>query len=273
MRAVGGGEQVVAARDVEHALMDVHRAARLALHGLGHEGRVDAVLERRLAQRALEQEGLVGELERLAVVEVDLHLRRPALVGQRVDVDLLRLAPVVDVLEDRVELVDRLDAVALARRFGAPRAADRRLERIVRILVDLGQEELELGRHHRPPAMLGVGGEHAAQHLARRDRELAAVVVEAVADHLRGRLVVPGHGADRARIGPHAHVAERRVGDPVLLLGRIVARHGLDEHRLGQTQGVVSERADELGGRQDLAPRDAVEVGDEALDLGDLTLP
>ena len=74
------------------------------------------MLERRLAQRALEQEGLVGELQRVAVVEVDLHLRRAGLVGQRVDVDLLRLAPVVDVLEDRVELVDRVDAEAT----GAP---------------------------------------------------------------------------------------------------------------------------------------------------------
>jgi hypothetical protein len=45
------------------------------------------VLHRRLAQRALEQEGLVGELQRVAVVEVDLHLRRTRLVGQGVDVD------------------------------------------------------------------------------------------------------------------------------------------------------------------------------------------
>ena len=109
------GEQVAAACDVEHALMHVHGAARLALHRLGHEGRVHAVLERRLAQGALEQERLVGELQRIAVVEVDLHLGRAGFVGQRVDVDLLRLAPVVDVLEDRIELVDGVDAVALAR--------------------------------------------------------------------------------------------------------------------------------------------------------------
>ena len=110
------------------------------------------MLERGLAQGALEQEGLVGELERVAVVEVDLHLRRTGLVGQRVDVDLLRLAPVVDVLEDRVELVDRVDAERLARRLLPPRAADRRHQRVVGVLVDLGQEELELGRHHRAPS-------------------------------------------------------------------------------------------------------------------------
>ena len=168
--AVRGAEQIGAAVEVEHALVDVHGAARLALHRLGHEGRVDAVLERGLAQRALEQERLVGELERLAVVEVDLHLRGAALVGQRVDVDDLRLAPVVDVLEDRVELVDRLDAIALPGRLGTARAADRRLQRVVRILVDLGQEELELGRDYRPPAVVRIAVEHAPQHLARRDR-------------------------------------------------------------------------------------------------------
>ena len=166
----GLGEQVFAGGDVEHALVHVHRAARLALHRLGHEGGVDAVLERGLAQRALEQERLVRELQRVAVIEVDLHLRGARLVGQGVDVDFLHLAPVVDVLEDRVELVDRIDAVALARRFGSSRAADRRLERIVGILVDPGQEELELGRHDRAPAALGVGIEDLAQDLPGRDR-------------------------------------------------------------------------------------------------------
>ena len=42
---------------------------------------------------------------------------------------------------------------------------------------------------------------------------------------------------------------------------------------LGQAQRVVGERADELRRRQDLAARDAVDVGDDALDLGDLMLP
>ena len=85
------------------------------------------MLEGGLAQGALEQEGLVGEIERVAVVEVDLHLRRPGLVGQRVDVDLLRFAPVVDVLEDRVELVDRIDAERLPRESPHRRIAACRL--------------------------------------------------------------------------------------------------------------------------------------------------
>ena len=263
--------RLCAAFEVEHALMHVHGAAGLALHRLGHEGGVNAVLERRLAQRALEQERLIGELQRVAVVEIDLHLGGAGLVGQGVDVDLLRLAPVVDVLEDRIELVDRLDAVALARRFRSLGAADRRLQRIVGILVDLGQEELELGRDHRPPAAFGIGSQDPAQDLPGRDRHLALVVVAAVADHLGGRFLVPRHDAQRARIRTHAHVAHRRVGHPILV--RIVAGHGLHEDHLGQPQGILGDRADELLGRQDLAPGDAVEVGDQALDLGDPTLP
>ena len=227
------------------------------------------MLEGGLAQGALEQEGLVGELERVAVVEVDLHLRRPGLVGQRVDVDLLRLAPVVDVLEDRVELVDGVDAERLARGLLPARAADRRHQRVVRVLVDLGQEELELGCDHRLPALVGVEAEHPAQHVARGDLHRRAVMVVAVGQHLRGRLRVPGHEPDRVRVRPQADVAVDRV-DHVLL--GILAGDGLDEDALRQPQAVVVERADELLSRQDLAARDAVDVGDDALDLGDVVL-
>ena len=193
----------------------------------------------------------------------------PGLVGQRVDVDLLRLAPVVDVLEDRVELVDRVDAEGLARGLLPARAADRRHQRVVRVLVDLGQEELELGCHHRLPALALVEPEHAAQHVAARDLDRRAVVVEAVGDHLGGGLGIPGHQADRVRVGPQPDVAVDRV-DHVLL--GILAGHRLDEDALGQPQRVVVERAQELLAGQDLAPGDAVDVGDDALDFGDVVV-
>ena len=87
--------------DVDHRLVDVHGRARLARHRLRHEGRVHVVAERRLADRALEQEDLVGERQRVAVTEVDLHLRGALLVDQRVDLEPLRLRVVVDVVEER----------------------------------------------------------------------------------------------------------------------------------------------------------------------------
>ena len=54
--------------------MDVHGRARLAFIGFGHEGRVDAVLHCRLTHGAFEEESLIGDFERVAVIEIDLDL-------------------------------------------------------------------------------------------------------------------------------------------------------------------------------------------------------
>ncbi len=119
----GIAEDIGAGLGVDHALVDVHGTARLLGVRLGHEGGVHLVAQRRLARGALEQEGLVGKVLRIAVQQVDLHLRRAVLVDQRVDLDVLRLAEGVHVIEQRIELVDRGDAVGLAARLGAARSA------------------------------------------------------------------------------------------------------------------------------------------------------
>ena len=93
----------------------------------------------------------------------------PFLVDQGVDLQLLGLGEGVDVLEDGVELVDRRDRIGAAPRLGAARAADRRLQRIVRIGVALDEVELDLRRHHRGPALLVIEGDDALEHLARGD--------------------------------------------------------------------------------------------------------
>ena len=69
------------------------------------------VAKRRLANGALEQEHLVGKGERVAVAEIDLHLGGAFLVDQRVDLQALGFGEIVDVVEQRVELVDRRDRV------------------------------------------------------------------------------------------------------------------------------------------------------------------
>ena len=166
---------------------------------LGHEGRVHVVLQGRLAHGALEQEHLVGKLERIAVIEVDLELGRSALVRQGVDIELLGLAIIVDVLDDRIEIVGGVDAIGLAARLLAARAADRCFDRIVGIEVLLHQIELELRRHHRAPAFGAVAVEHAAQHMARRDIDRIVVEVEGVADDLGGGLGIPGHESGPCR--------------------------------------------------------------------------
>ena len=53
------------------------------------------------------------------MIEIYLHLRRPTLMGQRIDINPLRLTPIIKVFKDWVELIDCFNTVALARRFWA----------------------------------------------------------------------------------------------------------------------------------------------------------
>ena len=81
---------------------------------------------RRLAHGALEQERLIRELERVAVREVDFELCDPGFMAQGPELDVLGLAEVVDVVDERIVLVQCVDAVGLATPLhlsGAPRPA------------------------------------------------------------------------------------------------------------------------------------------------------
>ena len=110
------------------------------------------MLHRRFADRALEQEYLVGKLDRIAVAKVDLQLRRALLVDQRVDLQTLLFREVVDVVDQFVELVDAGDRIALTAEDRAAGAALWRMQRIVGVVV-LGDEvELDLWRDERLPA-------------------------------------------------------------------------------------------------------------------------
>ena len=124
----------------------------------------------RLAHRALEDEHLVSKPQRLAVAEVDLDLPGPALVIERVDVELLGLAVVVEVHEEGVELVDRVDAELLAPGLTPAGSADGWLERLVGVGVLLHQVELDLRRDHRMPAALSEALQQAHEHAAGVER-------------------------------------------------------------------------------------------------------
>ena len=108
-RAVFIAEDVVPGVGVKNALVDVHRAARLGLHRLGHEGGEDAVAQRGLAHRALEQEHPIGQVHRIAVGEVDFHLARTRLVDQRFHTKAVYLAKTRKLQKERVEIVHRID--------------------------------------------------------------------------------------------------------------------------------------------------------------------
>ena len=234
---------------------------------LGHEGRIHVVLQCRLAHGALEQEDLVGKLERIAVIEIDLELGRPAFMRQRVDIELLRLAKVIDVLDDRIEIIGGVDAIGLAARLLAARAADRGFERIVGIDVPLDQVEFELRRDDRPPALLLVEIEHALQHMARRDVDRLVIEMEGVADHLRGRLLVPGHQPDGVEVGLQVDVdgaVADRGGLP-----HIAAIDGQGENFFGDAQAPRFVALQKFRWRQDLAAGRSGHVGHQAFDFTD----
>ena len=65
----------------------MHRAARLAVERLGHEGRDDAMAPTDLADAVLHAERLVSSPDRIAVVEIHFALRRAVLDVRALDVN------------------------------------------------------------------------------------------------------------------------------------------------------------------------------------------
>ena len=75
---------------------------------------------------ALEQEHLIGEIDRIAVQQINFQLRRAAFLNNRVDFQVLALGEIINVVDDFVVLIDRAEAVSLPSRAFAARAARRR---------------------------------------------------------------------------------------------------------------------------------------------------
>ena len=199
--------------------------------------------------------------------QVDLELCDTGFVAQGSELDLLRLAEVVDVVDERVVFVQRVDAVRLAASFDLPGASLRRPQGIVRVRIALDEIELELRCDDGAPAALAIELEHLAQHMARGGVHRAAVGVETVVDDLRGGFRSPRNEPDGAFVGPQHHVAIRRV-DRALILG-IVSGNGLQHECFREIQTV---RAAIRGDRHDLAARDAGHVGHQRFHLGNRVL-
>ena len=127
------GELELAARVVEHVPValeqrhvGVHARARVLGERLGHERRVDALLERDLLHREPERHDVVGRAERVGVAQVDLLLAGCSLVVAELhrDAHVLqhrdrRLAEVVrDVVRGVVEVAALVDRPRLGSRLG-----------------------------------------------------------------------------------------------------------------------------------------------------------
>ncbi len=116
------------------------------------------------------------------MLEIDLELRRAHLVHEVIHVDLLDLAEIVDLLDERLELVHGIHAERLTDDFLATGPPDRGLERVVGIGVGLDEIELDLGCNDGHHAVSRVHVEDPPQHLARSDSHRAAILFVAIVD-------------------------------------------------------------------------------------------
>jgi len=166
------------------------------------------------------------------MLEVPFQLGRTGFVDQGVHVELHRLGVVVHHVEDRIEFVDRVDRIRLARGFRPTGAPRRGLQREIGVGVLLHQEELELRRDDGLEAHRVVKAEHVPQHAARRQLVRRAIARIAVVDDLRGRVDRPRHHAHRFRVRPQVHVRIGRRHQLVVLVGVVTGNRG-DEDALG----------------------------------------
>ncbi|MDJ0932126.1 hypothetical protein [Breoghania sp.] len=167
-------------------LMDMGGGARHVLIGHGHEGGDHVVLARGKACGALEQEGLVGQFDRIAVAEVHFQLGQACLVRHGGNLDAAQLAIVVDQVDDVVVVVCMFDAVGLVAEFLVSRQSHRHAQRHVRVVVLAGEVELEFRGDNRLQSPLGIKPEDLAQDLARGEIDRGSVHEDAVANDLGG---------------------------------------------------------------------------------------
>jgi hypothetical protein len=86
--------------------VDVHRRARLACDGLGHEGGETVVAQRGFADQALEEEDVVGQAAPVAMGEFARSAQR-RLPARCRRFQALRFGEIVDVVDDLAVFVDR----------------------------------------------------------------------------------------------------------------------------------------------------------------------
>ena len=167
------GEGVPALGDRVQALVGVHPRAVDPVDRLGHERRVQAVLLGDRLERELEGDRVVGGLERVGVLEVDLVLAGRDLVVGGLDADPERLERVDHVLADLLGEVGREVEVA---------GLVVRQRRDPAVLAAAEQEELELRAGVDDVAELARPLDLAAEHVPRVAGERLAARREHVAD-------------------------------------------------------------------------------------------
>jgi len=56
------------------------------------------------------------------MIEVDLHLRGPTFMGQRINIKPHRITVIIDLFKERIEVIHRINPIGLLGFFSPPRA-------------------------------------------------------------------------------------------------------------------------------------------------------
>ena len=72
------------------------------------------------SDRTFEDKDLIGHIQWIAMIEVDLQLRRTVFVDEGIDAESLLVSEVIHVLYKILELSHGIDAKGHARHFSAP---------------------------------------------------------------------------------------------------------------------------------------------------------
>ena len=253
----------IAAAGVHHALVQVHGAALRARDRLGHKDRVHAMLDSNLFGRVLEQECLVRHLHWVAVHQVDLVLGHAHFVNPGVGVDAQSDQRIAELVPERRQLVEHVQAKGRLADFAFAIARHGRRERQGGVVVRRGQIKLEFRRDHRRQALGGVTRDHLLQQAARRKRAGLAVHLNAIVDGEGARRAAPRRKLERAVVRRKAHVRVRVRKNRIvgIVTGDALHRDGLRNAQLRATGKAA-------GGHQ-FAAWVARDVGKDAFDLAD----
>ena len=234
--------------------MNVHGATRLILHWLGHEGCVHFVVQRRLSYRTLEQKSLIGQIHRRAMVEIDLHLRCPRLMAQRVDIKPLHITMIIDFLEKRIKFIYCINAIGLACLFGPARFAGWGNKGVVGIRALLDKKKFQLRGNHGLKARLIEQRQNARQNSTRCEWHNPAVMVDSVMDNLCRRLHIPRNQTTGCGVRPQHYISADFIQNNTVI---IFACHRLAENIFRQTQATRFNCRNIFMYRQDFTPWNA----------------
>ena len=259
--AVLVAEHILAGGDLDQALVNVHRTARRVRQRLGHAHHAQTMLERDFLEQVFEQEGLVGQQQRITVQQIDLELADAHLMHEGIARQTEGRHAFIDFAEEWPQAIVGTDTERRLPILATPVEADWRTERLGRIGVRREDEEFQLGRHYRRQTACGVTGDDFLELATGRQVGAFAAQFVGIADGQGTWLVAPRQGMNHARLGDQREVAVIAAVKPRRW---ITAHDALQQHSPRHLQTPPFEET--LGGHH-LAARHAVQIRRDTFNL------